>query len=280
MIVWIASYPKSGNTWVRSLLTSYLYTKDGEFNFNLLKEIKQFPNKRYFNTFLDDFSNIKKVSNFWIAAQEKINLIQSKITFLKTHSALCTLENNPFTNSTNTKAIIYIVRDPRNLITSISNHYSQTQEDSFNFMINKDKMIMDDDIGGKNFGVATVLGSWSDHYKSWTNSKIAPIIVIKYEDLIDDTINTFEKILNFLNKLIGTNIDRNKIKKVVDSCNFETLSAKERKEGFFESVSDNNKKISFFFLGKKNNWQDLLDPKIEKKIRSKFENEMIELKYI
>ena len=77
MIVWIASYPKSGNTWVRSLLTSYLYTKDGEFNFNLLKEIKQFPNKRYFNTFLDDFSNIKKVSNFWIAAQEKINLIKA-----------------------------------------------------------------------------------------------------------------------------------------------------------------------------------------------------------
>ena len=280
MIVWIASYPKSGNTWVRSLLSSYLYSKDGVFNFNLLKEIRQFPSKKYFESFLNDFSDIKKVSNFWIPAQEKINLLHEKTTFLKTHSALCTLEKNPFTNSINTKAIIYIVRDPRNLISSISNHYSQTQEESFNFIINKNKMIMDDDIGGKNFGVATVLGSWSDHYKSWTNSKIAPIIIIKYEDLIKDTINTFEKILIFLNKLIGIYIDTNKIEKVVNACNFETLSSKEKKEGFFESVSNNNRKISFFYLGKKNNWKDLLDPKIEKEIRSKFEGEMTELQYI
>jgi hypothetical protein len=280
MIVWIASYPKSGNTWVRSLLSSYLYSNDGIFNFDLLKEIRQFPSKSFFNTFLNDFSDIKKVSNFWIAAQDKINLIKDKTTFLKTHSSLCTLENNPFTNKINTKAIIYIVRDPRNLITSISNHYSQTQEESFNFMINKNKMIMDDDWGGKDFGVATVLGSWVDHYKSWTNTKIAPLIVIKYEDLINDTINTFEKILNFLNKLIDIKIDKKKITNVVGSCEFEILSNKEKKEGFFESISKNDKKVSFFFLGKKNNWKDLLNPEIEKKIRSTFQNEMLQLKYI
>ena len=280
MIVWIASYPKSGNTWVRGLLSSYLYTDDGIFKFNLLKEIRQFPSKIFFDTFLNDFSDIKKVSNFWIAAQEKINLIKNKVTFLKTHSALCTLENNPFTNKINTKAIIYIVRDPRNLITSISNHYSQTQKESLDFIINKNKMIMDDDMGGKEFGVATVLGSWADHYRSWTNSKIAPIIVIKYEDLINDTVNTFERILNFLNKLTPIDIDKKKIKKVVNSCNFETLVNKEKKEGFFESISRDNKKIKFFFLGKKNNWKVLLDPKIEMEIRIKFQNEMLDLKYI
>ena len=74
MIVWIASYPKNGNTWVRSLLSTYLYSDDGIFNFALLKKIKQFPSKQYFEFFLKDFTDIKKVSNHWIAAQDRINL--------------------------------------------------------------------------------------------------------------------------------------------------------------------------------------------------------------
>ena len=280
MIVWIASYPKSGNTWIRSLLSSYLYSEDGVFNFNLLKQIKQFPSKIYLKPFLKDFSDIENVSNFWISAQDRINILENKITFLKTHSALCTLGKNSFTNKKNTKAIIYVVRDPRNVITSISNHYDKTQEDSFNFMINKNKMIVDDYFGGENFGIATVLGSWADHYKSWTNTKIAPLLIIKYEDLLSNTLKTFEKILNFLSKFTEIELNKTKIINSVNSCDFKILADKEKKEGFFESVSINNKKIKFFFLGKKNNWQTLLNSEIEKKIKNKFKKEMIELKYI
>ena len=98
MIIWIASYPKSGNTWVRSLISTYLYSENGVFNFNLLKKIQQFPSKPYLKYFIEDFKDIKKVSNYWIAAQDRINLSKDRPFFLKTHSALCTLENNPFTN--------------------------------------------------------------------------------------------------------------------------------------------------------------------------------------
>lgn len=49
MIMWLASYPKSGNTFIRSLLSSYFFSEDGIFNFNLLKNIKQFPNVFLFN---------------------------------------------------------------------------------------------------------------------------------------------------------------------------------------------------------------------------------------
>ena len=135
MIIWIASYPKSGNTWIRSLLSTYLYTDDGNFNFDLLYKIAQFPNKKFLEYFLKDFSDIKKVSDYWIAAQDRINLFnENKTIFLKTHSALCTLENNSFTNKNNTKAVIYVVRDPRNVVTSISNHYSFDIEESFKFI--------------------------------------------------------------------------------------------------------------------------------------------------
>ena len=81
MIIWIASYPKSGNTWIRSLLGAYLYSDDGVFNFNLLNKIDQFPGKQHFEFFLKDFKNIKKVSAHWIAAQDRINLLNNETTF-------------------------------------------------------------------------------------------------------------------------------------------------------------------------------------------------------
>ena len=48
MIIWLASYPKSGNTWVRSIISTLLYSNDGNFNFELIKKVSQFPEKKYF----------------------------------------------------------------------------------------------------------------------------------------------------------------------------------------------------------------------------------------
>ena len=282
MIIWIASYPKSGNTWVKSLLSAYLYSKDGTFNnFDLLKKIEQFPSKRYFEFFLKDFSNIKKVSNYWIAAQERINLLNNGPTFMKTHSALCKLENNSFTNKLNTKAVIYVVRDPRNVFTSLSHHYTMDTEQSYNFIIHKGQMLTKSEWGTDDFGIATVLGSWSEHYKSWKNIKFAPILIVKYEDLITDTKNSLIIIINFLSRLIDIKIDNKRILNAVNSCSFEKLAEKEKKEGFIEAVPSkkNNEKLKFFYLGKKNNWKNLLDPDMEKKIRQSFLEDMKELNY-
>ena len=283
MIIWIASYPKSGNTWVRSLLSAYLYTEDGIFNFNLLKKILKFPSKKYLKSFTKDFSDIKKISEYWIPAQNRINLYnENESIFLKTHSALCTLENNSFTNKANTQAVIYIVRDPRNVITSISNHYSFNIEESYNFMIDNSRMLVADKWGGKNFGISEMLGSWSQHYKSWQNIKFAPILNIKYENLINDTKNSLITIINFLQRFIEVKVDNKKILKTVESCNFENLSKMEKKQGFDEAAysEKTNKKVDFFHLGEKNNWQNLLNLEIEKKIRTAFDKEMKELKYI
>ena len=283
MIIWIASYPKSGNTWVRSLLSAYLYTENGIFNFNLLKKILKFPSKKYLEFFTKDFSDIKKISEYWIAAQNRINLYnENESIFLKTHSALCTLENNSFTNKANTQAVIYIVRDPRNVITSISNHFSFNIEESYNFMIDNNRMLVADKWGGKNFGIGEMLGSWSQHYKSWQNIKFAPILNIKYENLINDTKNSLITIINFLQRFIEVKVDNKKILKTVESCNFENLSKMEKKQGFDEAAysEKSSKKVDFFHLGEKNNWKNLLNSEMEKKIRTAFDKEMKELKYI
>ena len=61
MIIWLASYPKSGNTWLRSIISSLLYSKDGNFDFELLKKIRQFPEKQFFKDIMTDFNNFNEI---------------------------------------------------------------------------------------------------------------------------------------------------------------------------------------------------------------------------
>ena len=102
MIIWIASYPKSGNTWLRSIITSLLYTTDGIFDFKLIKKIKQFPTRNQFQEFTKNFNDINEISKFWLLAQDKINLTE-EIKFFKTHNLNYTVNKNSFTK----KMILY-----------------------------------------------------------------------------------------------------------------------------------------------------------------------------
>ena len=108
MIIWLASYPKSGNTWVRSIISALLYSSDGIFNFKLINKINQFPEKRYFRDSVKDFNNFNEIKKNWILEQDKINL-DNKIKIFKTHQGNYTVENDSFTNKENTQAIVYIV---------------------------------------------------------------------------------------------------------------------------------------------------------------------------
>ena len=71
MIIWLASYPKSGNTWLRALLSSYYFTDEGKFNFNLLTKIYAFPSKKFFMEYEDNLNNIDDTAKYWIEAQKK-----------------------------------------------------------------------------------------------------------------------------------------------------------------------------------------------------------------
>ena len=134
MIIWLASYPKSGNTWLRSLLASYYFSDDGTFDFDLLKKIDAYPSVAYFKKYKDNFSNPVSTSRYWISEQENINK-DNKLRFFKTHNAMVKINGNSFTNENNTLAAIHIVRDPRNIITSIASHFLISQEEAFDFLI-------------------------------------------------------------------------------------------------------------------------------------------------
>ena len=276
MIIWIASYPKSGNTWIRALLSAYLYSPKGNFEFNLLDKISQFPSQYYLEPFLKNLKNFKEVPKYWIQSQNKINT-ENKINFLKTHNAMCTIQGNQFTNKHNTLAAIYVVRDPRNVITSLSNHYDISLNEAFEFITNKRKIIFENTSGDIQY-----IGDWAGHYSSWKNANYFPKIIIKYEDLITNTKKTFSKILNFLGKEKEIKKNKMKIRKVVNSCQFDVLKKMEEKDGFLESIysKKKQKKINFFNLGKNNNWKNDLNSSLVQKIEKNFEPEMTELGYI
>ena len=279
MIIWIASYPKCGNTWVRSLLSAYYFTKDGEFNFNLLKNIKQFPSKDFFETRV---TSVEEASAMWIPIQKKIKETR-KLYFLKTHNVYGAYKGNNFTTPEYTLGAINIVRDPRNVITSLMNHYSIDEEEALKMLSSVHRNLRDkndkDDYSNYSF-----ISSWSNNYNSWKISKNINKILIKYEDLEKNRLETFSKILNFVNKLMnkGNEIDTNKLIKSISSTNFDVLKRREKVEGFDEAAysSDRGERKPFFNLGNKNNYKKLLKNETVKSIEKKFEKEMIELGYL
>ena len=286
MIIWIASYPKSGNTWIRSLLASYLFSEDGQFAFELLKNIEQFSSKNFSSDELMSSNYQDRISKNWIPSQNKINQ-DKKIHLLKTHNALCSINGNNFTDKFNTSAVIYVARDPRNLITSLAHHYEFTLDEAFSFLINKKKIIFpinaekrEKDI--KDHEDFNFLSDWSTHYQSWKNINFCPIKIIRYEDCLTDIQNVFVSTLDFLSKFIKFKLNKKKINNALNSTNFKNLNKMEKDEGFKESPisSKTMKRIKFFNLGKKNNWKTLLDKKLIRKIESHFKNEMSELGYL
>ena len=276
MIIWLASYPKSGNTLVRSMLTSYFFSNDGIFNFDLIKNIKQFPSKELFENFGFDPSDTKEAIKNYIKIQEKINN-KNSLQFIKTHSYLFNINNYAFTNLENSLGVIYIVRDPRNVVTSWANHNSSSVEDSSNYLINQIETI--------GSPITVFHGTWSSHYQSWKSFQFQDrYLLIKYEDLISERKSTFLKILKFICRLNKTKytVNLSKLDNVLESTSFKNMKDLEKSKGFFEAAKHRvtKEKITFFNQGPGNDWKKSLDKNIISKLEKAFKVEMEELNYL
>ena len=278
MIIWIASYPKSGNTLLRSLLASYFFSNDGNFEFNDLNHIKQFPAIENFRKMGIDLSNESEVFQNFIEAQKLINKENKKIKFIKTHSSLCKINNCNFTDLKNTLGAIYIVRDPRNVVTSFAHHYNLNIEQATDTLIDKFRWLVKTEKMYKTF-----LGSWNVNYNSWKQLN-KRFMLIKYEDLVKKKKTTLIKIFKFIQTLNNEElkIDMVKLNKVIKSTEFYKMKALEQKAFFTESSidSDTGKRKIFFNLGPQNDWKKILDDKSRRKIETSFKKEMFELGYL
>ena len=280
MIIWVASYPKSGNTWVRSIISSLIYKKDGIFDFPSIKKIDQYPQRRFLEYFTQDYNNIHEIKKHWITSQERINL-DTKIKFFKTHHLNCKIDNYPFTNKECTRATIYIVRDPRNLIDSISNHFSKSIEESKKFLLTSKILSPGKEIELRGGNVITYLGSWKEHYKFWTKDN-ENLLIIRYEDLVKNIHHEIDKIVKFLGNFVDFEISDTKKENIIKSTSFKALKKIEENGKFTENVfvSGSNEKVKFFNKGPNNNWQNTLPKNIKIELENELKNELTELGYL
>ena len=279
MILWLASYPKSGNTLLRSFLSTYFFSKDGSFNFDLLRNIKQYPNNKLFLELGVDISNRHEIAKNHLNAQKLINQNKKSFQFWKTHSSFVKMDGYSFTDLNNTLGVIYIVRDPRDVVISYAHHNNQTIEQTL-------KMINQNYILGAEIkdSIPVYLGSWSYNYNSWKVFKnINKYLLIKYEELILNDEKYFEKILLFIKNMskMDFDISEKKIKKVLEEIKFEKLKKLEKEKGFHESKKDDKgNTINFFRSGKTKQWKNNLDLKTKNMIEEVCQKEMKELGYI
>ena len=291
-IFWIASYPKSGNTLVRSILSSLFFSDTGIFNFDLLKKIVSFEElsrlTKCYNTRAENintknwkekniliFQNLKEI-------QKKINLDFSEdFAFFKTHFNGKNFDNQSFFIEEYLRGIIYIYRDPRDVCISWARHSSLSNNESIDFMLNKSASISW--IGKEKFkeyksDIPVYLSSWEKHVRSWIDFKYScPFLLLNYEELvykkreaINKLIDFFEK--NFKIKVINKDI---KINNILSSTSFNNLQKLENLHGFNESIKENK----FFAVGQKNQWKSELEQNQIKIIEHEFGLIMKKLKY-
>ena len=278
MIVWIASYPKSGNTWVRSFLTAYYYCKDGVFDINNLIKIQDYPNKQFFK------NEVKKgeIHKHWEESQ--INIVnQKKIKFLKTHNSLISAFGKNFTEPKYTLGVIYIIRDPRNVITSVKNHNDfKTYEEALNMMQN-DNAVISDYSYLNNHAKTNIINSWRINYQSWLRNNYYRRILIKYEDMLKNPYQTFRDIVIFVNTIckFNDNFDEKKFNNSIETTSFKKLKELENQGKFTESVYSihDNRKVKFFNQGPDNYWKKNLSHELILKMNDYYKDDLKKFNY-
>ena len=278
MIIWLASYPKSGNTWVRVLISNIIKFKEIDFEnpFAFIDQIESYPNIKHFSGIDKNLKNPDNIVQNWVNSQNKLNL-NKNIKLFKTHNLMGSFGKYSFTDKKNTAGVIHIVRDPRSVVTSLKNHFSLDDLDAAKkFILAKDNWVY-----GDTGVLPTFVSSWKMHYLSWKNFP-KNYLLIKYEDLLKNPSKEIIKIYNYLKKFFKLNLDDKDLDKILNLSTFKNLKKKEKEGKFKEKLEHlrTKKKIDFFNSGPSNDWKKQLNPDLKSELEKEFFSEMKELGYM
>jgi aryl sulfotransferase len=274
--VFLASYPKSGNTWVRAFLTAVW--RDGPVNINRLM-VRNLSNREFLDSVLgissSDLSPHEvatlrpKVNEFAARNNLSVNRL-----FFKTHDALLSPRSgipHPIPLD-EVDRILYIVRDPRDIAISLARHLGVSIDAAINAMADEDRWLS---VYPQRTGhhVAQYLSSWNRHVRSWLDNKKVPLYVARYEDLSNNTRNSFAAILAFLGlEVSGTAFDS-----AISATQFSALQKQEECNGFLEKPREG---YQFFHTGQPHAWESVLTEEQQLAIVKAHEPTMRRLRYL
>jgi hypothetical protein len=275
-IVWLASYPKSGNTWTRTFLHNLIKiltgaNKDGQ-DINDMNDYTAWDiSSELFSEMLG--KDAREASRDEIATvrprvQQKLADETDGLLFVKTHNALVLDRGVPAINSAVTSGAVYIVRNPLDVAISFGHHMGKTTDDAIWQMGQDD---LETQVTEKS--VYEVYGSWSQHVLSWTRRPNRAIYVMRYEDMLAEPVKTFGALANHL-LMTPT---REQLLEAIELSSFDNLRNQEEKEGFKEKP-----KVAkvFFRAGKADQWREELTEAQIKRIVSDHREQMQRFGYL
>jgi hypothetical protein len=265
-IIWLASYPKSGNTWMRAFLHNMLRDPKDGYALDKLGEYAQGDSYGpHYQKFLR--KPLKEMTDEEIAilrprVQEFLTQQTPDNMFVKTHNALIEYLDRPIHAMEHTAGAIYIVRNPLDMVISHADHYGKTIDESIEVTALEEMKVS----SGEHF-TYEIHCSWSRHVESWTARPAPNLHVMRYEDMNAQPVETFGGLVQFLRLPVG----RERLQRAIDLSSFDSLRQKEEKHGFAER-SEKSKR--FFREGKSGGWRNTLTPAQVEKVVAAHESQM------
>ena len=248
-IVWLASYPKSGNTWVRAFLANYLFAKDTPLSINKINQLSvgdSVPSMyQKFCVGKFDPANIEQYLSLRTKTLQAIVNNKATVNFVKTHNANIAINDQALIPTKLTRGAIYIIRNPLDVVVSFAKQLALDFDEITQFICQSDRMI-----DGNTGAMPQFFSDWSMHAESWLNDSNIDSCIVRYEDLIEQPISQFTRLVEW----IGLPFDAQALKKAIEFSDFKELQAQEQRSGFVENTS----KEPFFNKGQQGQWQDNL----------------------
>ena len=256
-LVWLASWPKSGNTWLRCLLANLL----SESNTPILPDAlgSSLPgdhaaNRQLFDTLAgipssdctdDEAESLRPaVYRFWASEAAKTN---DRFLFSKTHDAFHdTVSGEPLFPPDVTAGAVYLLRNPLDVAVSFAFHSGHECMSCSSVDVTNPQVSL---TGFHNTQVRQRVMDWAVHVESWVVAPF-PVLVLRYEDLLADTLQELAKVVRFLE--LDDADDQSRLQRAVEFSTFARMRKAEEEHGFRENSISRRR---FFRSGRVGDWR-------------------------
>jgi hypothetical protein len=260
-IIWLASFPKSGNTWLRLLLANYFMPKGEEIHIN---NIFRFTTADTRQDFFDRAAGRPfhaRDAHDWLNMRPKaLRLIAASKPehhFVKTHCKIARIEGQALIPPELTAGAVYVCRNPFDVAISYARHLNLGIDGAIG------KMADESALNASKTNLLTVVGRWDTHIDSWVNAQGMWRHVMRYEDMVADVETAMRGLLAFLK----APVDVGRLRRAIRLAKFENLQRQEKSKGFRERPPAMKQ---FFVSGGSGGWRETLTPAQIARIREEF----------
>lgn len=255
-ILWLASYPKSGNTWCRIFLENLLQGEENPADINQLL-IQPEARRRIAEEVVGvdtSLLSVGEINELMPQVYQHWSDQAKTLVYLKTHHAYtCLPDGLPLIPTSASFGAVYLVRNPLDVVVSFAHHRNGSVSDAIDKLNNPDYCI-----GNESdrylFLFHQKLLSWNQHVTSWLDNPSIKTLVIKYEDMKLKPLETFRTLAEFCQLYTS----EAKLELAIENSSFTKVKGQEKESGFREKKPGSS---SFFRKGEVGSWREKLSPK-------------------